>query len=51
MESELRNQTLVAAAAAKQQGFENTYRALIEIVRELENSKVAVASRCESVSA
>jgi hypothetical protein len=36
---ELKNQTLVAAEAAKQMGFEYTYAALLEIVRELESSK------------
>jgi len=38
MTASIRNQTLVAAAVAKQQGFENTYNALIEIVRSLNDS-------------
>lgn len=38
MDKELINQTLVAASVAKQSGFDNTYEALIELVRELERS-------------
>lgn len=35
MQSELINQTLVAAEAARQEGYEGTYVAMMEIVREL----------------
>lgn len=41
MDKELRNRTLVAASVAKQNGFDNTYEALIELVREMEKSTVA----------
>jgi hypothetical protein len=33
MTNELKNQTLVAAELAKQSGFENTYLALMNLVR------------------
>lgn len=44
MQSELRNQTLVAAAAAKHQGFENLYNALIAIVKEMDAKQDAPTS-------
>ena len=44
MHAELRNQTLVAAAAAKHEGFENTYAALIDLVKELDRPKDAATS-------
>lgn len=36
--AELRNHVLVAAAAAKAEGFTSTHDALLEIVRELASS-------------
>lgn len=38
--AELRNQALVAAAAAKDNGFDSTYEALLQIVLDLEREKV-----------
>jgi hypothetical protein len=44
MGADLRNQTLVAAAVAKKEGFQNTYKALIEIVRGLDQCDIAETS-------
>jgi hypothetical protein len=38
MNNELRNQTLVAASVAKQNGFEHTYEALINIIRLMDSA-------------
>ena len=40
MQSELRNLALVAAETAKQRGFKNTYAALLEIVKELQQERL-----------
>lgn len=48
MQSELKNQTLVAAELARQSGFGETYKALLSIARQIvvpDNSKKLIHER------
>ncbi len=48
MQSELKNQTLVAAELARQSGFGETYKALLSIARQIvvpDNSKKPIHER------
>lgn len=36
MVNDMQNRALVAAAVAKQSGFDETYKALLEVIRQLE---------------
>lgn len=45
MQSELKNQTLVAAELARQSGFDETYKALLSIARQ-----IAVPANSEALS-
>ena len=49
MQSELINQTLVAAEAARQKGYHGTYIAMMEIVRELAAERAAAISADEKL--
>ncbi len=40
LDAELKNLAMVAAEAARQQGFENTYRALISLVQESDGEPI-----------
>ncbi len=42
MHFELKNKTLVAAALAKQNGFDGTYLALLDIIETLEAMQVRI---------
>lgn len=41
MIKDMQNRALVAAAVARQSGFEETYQALLEIIRQLEKIEVS----------
>jgi hypothetical protein len=51
MQNELRNQTLVAASAAKQNGFPHTYEALISIIKAMDAAGIVVSERSEQSAA
>jgi exonuclease VII small subunit len=50
MYSEIRNQIIAAASVAKLAGFDNTYKALIELIKEIESADLDSTSSFETAA-